>query len=475
MSEALLEVAVVGHTNTGKTSLMRTLMRDIDFGEVSDRPAVTRVVEAAVLSAGGRAALRLYDTPGLEDSIGLLEHLESSRADRRRDGIDVVREFLGSPEAATRFSQEAKALRQLLECDVALYVVDARDRVMAKHRDELEILGWCARPVVPVLNFTASPEANTAAWREHLARVNMHAVAEFDTVVYEERDERRLFEKMRTLLDTHAATLDALIDDRRRQREALVRASALLLAGLAVDVAAHVITVPSAMDAEAEKAMDELRAAVREREQQCVDDLLALHRFRPGDVEAEGLPIEEGRWGMDLFSPEALKSFGIRAGGAAATGAMVGLTLDVMLAGLSLGTGAAAGAAIGGIIAAGRAHGRRIVDRARGRMELRCNEATLRLLVARQMELIAALLARGHASVDVIRIEDDAEAPAGSPKVSRAVMTRLARARVHPSWSALAAGEEGGAPDGPARQELIERLADALADELRPAPPGANA
>jgi len=477
MTEALLEVAVVGHTNTGKTSLMRTLMRDIDFGEVSDRPAVTRAVEAAVLSVGGAAALRLYDTPGLEDSIGLLEHLESSRGDRRRDGIDVVRAFLESPEARGRFAQEAKALRQLLECQVALYVVDARDRVMAKHRDELEILGWCARPVVPVLNFTASPEANTAAWREHLARVNMHAVAEFDTVVFEERDERRLFEKMRTLLDTHAETLDALIDDRRRQRRALVRASALLLAGLAVDVSAHVVSVPSALDKEARVAMDGLRIEIRQREQQCVDDLLALHRFRAGDVEAAGLPIEEGRWGMDLFSPEALKSFGISAGGAAATGAMVGLTLDVMFAGLSLGTGAAAGAAIGGLIAASRTHGRRLIDRARGRTELRCNETTLRLLISRQLELIAALLRRGHASVDVIRIGDDASA-AKRPTVSRSVMTQLGRARVHASWSTLASGvsaasgEPAVASDDPARQELIDRLADTLANELRAAVSG---
>ena len=45
MSGHLLTVAVVGHTNTGKTSLMRTLMREADFGEVSDHPATTRHVE----------------------------------------------------------------------------------------------------------------------------------------------------------------------------------------------------------------------------------------------------------------------------------------------------------------------------------------------------------------------------------------------------------------------------------------------
>ena len=44
--------------------------------------------------------------------------------------------------------------------------------------DELAILAWCSRPIVPVLNFIATDEARTATWREHLARVALHAVAE---------------------------------------------------------------------------------------------------------------------------------------------------------------------------------------------------------------------------------------------------------------------------------------------------------
>ena len=34
-----LKLAVVGHTNVGKTSLLRTLLRDRAFGEVSHRLA----------------------------------------------------------------------------------------------------------------------------------------------------------------------------------------------------------------------------------------------------------------------------------------------------------------------------------------------------------------------------------------------------------------------------------------------------
>ena len=68
-----LTLAVVGHTNVGKTSLLRTLTRDVGFGEVSHRPSTTRHVEGARLSVDGQALLELYDTPGLEDAIALLE------------------------------------------------------------------------------------------------------------------------------------------------------------------------------------------------------------------------------------------------------------------------------------------------------------------------------------------------------------------------------------------------------------------
>ena len=86
MSTAALKLAVVGHTNTGKTSLLRTLTRDVDFGDVSARPATTRHVEGTSILLDGRKVMELYDTPGLEDSIGLLDHLDKTGG-RRAEGI----------------------------------------------------------------------------------------------------------------------------------------------------------------------------------------------------------------------------------------------------------------------------------------------------------------------------------------------------------------------------------------------------
>jgi hypothetical protein len=433
MSGTPIKVAVVGHTNTGKTSLLRTLTRDVDFGDVSDHPAVTRHVEGTALLVEGEAVLELYDTPGLEDSIGLLEHLDglggTDHVDRSK-WIGVIDGFLESPAAKGEYAQEAKVLRQLLRSDIALYVIDARDRVLGKHRDELEILARCARPVVPVLNFTASDNAQTAVWREHLSRVGMHAVSEFDTVVYDQQGERRLYEKMQTLLDTRGGALTSLIDDRGRQRDRLVSTAARMLADMLLDAAAAVVIVPGD-DVEAERrGVETLKQAVRDREERCLRLLLELFRFRPEDGRLGDLQVDDGRWGIDLFSPAAMKQFGVRAGGAAAAGAMAGLAVDAATGGITFGVFAATGAAVGALYQAGRSYGRRIVDRARGRRELRCDDHTLQLLLTRQVALVKALLQRGHAAFDPVVV------PVGGGRATWPGATRpeeLDRARVNPA------------------------------------------
>lgn len=465
----VLRVAVVGHTNTGKTSLLRTLTRDESFGEVSDRPATTRHVEGATLMVRGRPAVELYDTPGLEDSTGLLDLLESAAGGRvaRGDGLDRIRRFLASADAdaasdAGRFQQEAKALRQVLASDVSLYVIDARDRVLGKHRDELEILAMCARPIVPVLNFTASPEAQIQLWRDHLSRANLHAVAEFDTVVVDDQTERRLLEKMRSLLDQHQATLSGLIQEREQLRAGLITTSCRVIADMLIDVAAHQVSVPAMDRGRMDQAMEPLRQRVREREQRCVEQLLQLHRFSKDDLAASDLPISDGRWGIDLFSPAAMKQFGVRAGSAAAAGAVAGLTIDAMVGGLTLGAATALGAAIGGALGLAHTHGRRLVDRVRGHSELAVDDSTLRLLMIRQSALLSALTRRGHASVAPIRMgsADQTRTHAyTSHRNSKAEKSLFDEIRQHPGWSRLQAAPNPSAWSESSRLNVQEELA----------------
>jgi len=462
----VLKIAVVGHTNAGKTSLMRTLMRDVEFGEVSESPGTTREVSGCALLVDGEPLIELCDTPGLEDSIALLESLEAGRKDHRVDGLQLVQAFLDSPEARGRFRQEAMALREILECDVALYVVDARDRVLAKYRDELRILAYCARPVVPVLNFVAASEARTEEWRDQLARVNMHAVAEFDTVVLEEGGEIRLFEKVRSLLDRFRPTIDRLIDQRRREREELMEASARLVADMLVDVAAYSKVVDLEEGEASRRSIDSLREEVRRREQRCVNDLLELHRFRVNDYVASDLPLEHGEWGADLFSQQALQEYGVWGGGGAAAGAMVGLSVDALLGGASLGAGAAIGAAIGAALSAGKIPGKHLLERLRGKTRLRCDQSTLHLLALRQVDLVRALLHRGHAGRTPLQFKPDADATRQATLVE--VPRLLTRARGRAEWSRLSPEwREAGPVAFAGRERLVNRLAESLLPTIR--------
>ncbi|PNG33376.1 GTPase SAR1 [Pseudomonas protegens] len=450
-----LKLAVVGHTNVGKTSLLRTLTRDVDFGEVSHRPSTTRHVEGARLSVDGQPLLELYDTPGLEDAIALLDYLERlERPGERLDGPARLARFLDGSEARQRFEQEAKVLRQLLASDAGLYVIDAREPVLAKYRDELEVLSGCGKPLLPVLNFVSSAEQREGDWREALARLGLHALVRFDSVAPPEDGERRLYESLSLLLEHARPALQRLIDDQQAQRLVRQQSAARLIAELLVDCAACRRSVASDTQQE-QQAISELRQAIRQREQRCVGALLKLYAFRPQDASASDLPLLDGRWGDDLFNPETLKQLGVRVGGGIAAGAAAGAGVDLLVGGLTLGAAALAGAIAGGALQTARSYGSRLLGKLKGQRELTVDDSVLRLLALRQRQLVQALNLRGHAAMDSIRLATPEDKSWREGKLPPA----LSKARAHPQWSSLNPHARLSQAE---RQEQIEALAQHL-------------
>ncbi|WP_455923905.1 DUF3482 domain-containing protein [Pseudomonas putida] len=446
-----LKLAVVGHTNVGKTSLLRTLTRDVGFGEVSHRPSTTRHVEGARLSVDGEALLELYDTPGLEDAIALLDYLERlDRPGERLDGPARIERFLQGSEARQRFEQEAKVLRQLLASDAGLYVIDAREPVLAKYRDELEVLNACGKPLLPVLNFVASPGHREEQWREALARLGLHALVRFDSVAPPEDGERRLYESLALLLEHARPSLQRLIEDQRQQRLMRQQQAQRLIAELLIDCAACRRSVAS--DG-VEASISALRDAVRQREQKCVQALLKLYAFRLEDAAASDLPLLDGRWGDDLFNPETLKQLGVKVGSGIAAGAAAGAGVDLLVGGITLGLAALAGAIAGGALQTARGYGSRLMGKLKGQRELTVDDNVLRLLALRQRQLLQALDARGHAAMGSIELGALQDKGWREGKLPEA----LGKARAHPQWSSLNPQPRLNQAD---RHEQIERLSE---------------
>ncbi|AIR89055.1 GTPase/DUF3482 domain-containing protein [Pseudomonas cremoricolorata] len=428
-----LKLALVGHTNVGKTSLLRTLTRDVAFGEVSHRPSTTRHVEGARLSVDGEPLLELYDTPGLEDAIALLEHLERlERPGERLDGPARLERFLQGSEARQRFEQEAKVLRQLMSSDAGLYVIDAREPVLAKYRDELEVLAGCGKPLLPVLNFVTSDGHREAQWREALARLGLHALVRFDSVAPPEDGEQRLYDSLALLLEDARPALQRLLADQQAQRLARRDSARQLIADLLIDCAACRRSVDSQASV-ATSAMQTLRHEVRQREQRCVEALLTLYGFRRNDAPGDDLPLLDGRWGDDLFNPETLRQLGVRVGGGVAAGAAAGAGVDLLVGGLTLGAAALAGAIAGGALQTARSYGARLLGKFKGQRELTVDDAVLRLLALRQQQLLLALERRGHAAMGSIQLAPPEERTWREGKLPHA----LHKARAHPQWSSL--------------------------------------
>ncbi|WP_046270798.1 DUF3482 domain-containing protein [Pseudomonas syringae] len=454
-STRAIKLAVVGHTNVGKTSLLRTLTGDVSFGEVSHRPSTTRHVEGARLSVDGEALVELYDTPGLEDAIALLDYLERlDRPGERLDGPARLARFLEGSEARQRFEQEAKVMRQLLDSDAGLYVIDAREPVLAKYRDELAVLASCGKPLLPVLNFVSAQQHREPEWREALSRLGLHALVRFDSVAPPQDGGRRLYESLALLLESARPRLERLIDDQEKQRTAKRHSAARLIAELLIDCAACRRSVETTADQE-QQAVEALRKAVRQREQQCVEALLKLYAFRKDDVSSSDLPLMDGRWGDDLFNPETLKLMGVRVGGGVAAGAAAGAGVDLMVGGVTLGAAALVGAIAGGALSTARSYGGRLLGKFKGRRELTVDDAVLRLLALRQRHLLLALGVRGHAALHSIELTTPQDKTWRKGKIPEP----LSRARAHPQWSTLNPQPK---PNQAERQEAIDELADVV-------------
>ena len=101
-------LSLISHTNVGKTSLARTLLRR-EIGEVRDQPHVTTVAEAHVLIETADARLLLWDTPGFGDTVRLMTRLP-------HEGDPIGWVLHQSGRSTTRIARSGAARRRSATC-----------------------------------------------------------------------------------------------------------------------------------------------------------------------------------------------------------------------------------------------------------------------------------------------------------------------------------------------------------------------
>lgn len=351
-------LSLISHTNVGKTTLARTLVRR-DVGEVADQAHVTEATERFVLyrSAAGDEVV-LADNPGFGDSARLLRRLRGLPNPLAWLVGQVWDRFRDRPLFCSQ--QAVRHVRD--EADVVLYLANAsEDPAEAGYLPlELELLAWVGRPVLLLLNQTGAPtaasarEAELARWRAFAAAHPLvRDVLPLDAFTRCWLQEGVLFERIRGLVpEDRRDLLDALVAQwRAEQRETLRRSIAALAEPLA-RAATDAEPVASGRRRDVRRAADALATRLAEATNAATERLVALHGLEGEAAAALRVELADVTAPRERGDPWRRSIFGGLVGGA-----LGGLAADLATGGLTLGGGTLVGAILGAAGAGGLAAG----------------------------------------------------------------------------------------------------------------------
>lgn len=468
---------VVGNVNQGKSSVVAALAEDPAI-PIDSYPGTTRRSAEYAFRSGDDVLFRIVDTPGFQDARRALAWLQArarSPDQRRRAVAAFVEQHRGSED----FADEVELLAPILAGAGVLYVVDASTRFQPHNEAEMEVLRWTGQPGMALLNRTG-PRDHTEEWRSILEQF-FNIVRTFDAhgAGFADRvDLLRGFREIRAEwrggIDRAVAAMESGWHDRRRR-------AAATIAGLIVDVLAHVAKRPLREGADEQQARTALAAdylqAIREMEQRA---RRAVERIYGHDNPTTEAPLP-ALLREDLFSATSWQLFGLERSQltlhAAAWGAAIGTGVGIAAAGPSFFIGTVIGGLVGGggvwfagtqvarVWQQGSRLGHLLFPGETGRflaMGPVSNPAFAWVLIDRALTHFRVVRDRSHARQDAEQLD---EAPA---RGTTAHLPKPARDPVHLACRQIVDAARRGEVPGTVRAALTASI-DAILQQLPPA------
>ena len=352
--------SLISHTNVGKTTLARTLLRR-DIGDAADREHVTDTAAAYPLIESKGCRLVLWDTPGFGSTPRLLQRLRGRSSPLRWFVTQLWDRFRDRPFWC---SQQA-VLNVQNEADVVLYLVNAGESpAAAGYVDmEMEILTWIGKPVVLLLNQVGPPrpaveeDLEETEWRWHIRRhAIVREVLALDAFARCWVQEGELMNAIAPLLPEPKREAFATLRAAWQQANAdTFRRSIAVLARQLAAAAADRVAVSrekllqkfgiarGSLDDELRTAREDLAARMAERSLAALDELIVLHGLT-GRSARSAITADSADFGLPARVSESVWT----AVGAALSGAAGGLVVDLKAGGLTFGGGSVIGFFAGG-------------------------------------------------------------------------------------------------------------------------------
>ena len=160
----LPEIAIIGHPNEGKSSVLSTLAED-DSVRISPYPGETTVCRSFPVTIDNRELIRFVDTPGFQNPAQVLAELKTLEGSSE-ERLQKLLEYCSSQE---ELSEDYELLKPLSRGAALIYVVNGARPVRTVDRDEMEIIRLIGKPRMAVINNKGDEQRHLPQWKDELA------------------------------------------------------------------------------------------------------------------------------------------------------------------------------------------------------------------------------------------------------------------------------------------------------------------
>lgn len=424
-----IQLVLASHTNAGKTTLMRTLLRR-KIGIVEDHEHTTDEAEAHTLLQTESAELILWDTPGFGNVPAVIKEI-------KKEGkiASILKKIPGIPGFLKKnFGKYGKTERSLYcsqkavqtawdQADLMLYLADtSQDPEEAGYLDhELEILGLIGKPALLILNHTRHEDITrmVARWSGYCGRARLpNGDALFRGGAEPLNAFTRCWTQEHNFLEAAKAALgpdhqSAMIEILKAWRErhlATFHQSARIMAEFLRDAASCQETAKGLYIKKkiAKEKWENIGNSVRKLIQEATAQLIKAHELTGKN---RGDPKET----LSFEQHESLR-LGWTNAAAMATGATAGFAIDLFAGAATLWFGTAVSSLVGFITGG--------VLTLKGEYTARLNEKTLRGLTEQILLIYLAISHHGFGQGFMEETAFDAQAPEWGQLVSQATTDR---------------------------------------------------
>ncbi len=333
---------VVGHPNKGKSSIVSTLTLD-DTIAISNRPGTTTKARSFKLKRGEKTLYELIDTPGFQRPRKLLKILQKDNptaSERPKKVLEFLDNYCGGDE----FNDECELLYPIMNGGGIIYVVDASKPYSGEFENEMEILRYCGRGSMAILNYIGEKDY-TKEWDQVLGQY-FRVIKPFNPMKATFKDHIELLEALKHIDSNWSKNMTHAVELLKEFHAKQKREIAKLITNTIADIlsfklerSSHIFNITSTLQ-------KEFKDTITKKELTLFEDIKDILNFKNSAFSLSEVKLE-----YDLFSKESYEIFGLDKEKitllSTLTSATAGGVIDLAVGGHSFFLGTIIGAAAG--------------------------------------------------------------------------------------------------------------------------------